>query len=425
MAAAVKPRVINTTDLGADPDDLQSLVRMLVTVNEVDLEGLITVTSCWRPTQSASNMATLLNPQLTAYGQALPNLQKHASGYPSLAYLQSISKLGQTGYGMGDVGAGKDSDGSELIIASVDKDDSRPVWVNLWGGANTLAQALWKVKNTRTSAQVDQFVGRLRVYDVLGQDDAGAWMTKTFPDLLYIRAKELVYSWQPSDSWVKTHVQSHGPLGARYPDRKYATEGDTPAFLHQMPNGLTDPDRVDWGGWGGRFGPAGKAGVRGMTESNRLGAESLYDPYYMYSDAAEGGSSISRWSTAIHNDFAARMDWSITSNYSDANHHPVAVVNGDSGKQVLRISAAAGASVNLSAAGSTDPDQDSLSYSWSYYDEPSSYHGAVTINNSAWISATVQVPSNAAGTNLHIILTVEDDGSPSLHSYRRVVIDVS
>ena len=76
------------------------------------------------------------------------------------------------------------------------------------------------MKNTRTQAQVDQFVSKLRVYDVLGQDDAGAWMTKNFPNLLYIRAKNLVYSWQPSDSWLDTNVQNHGPLGAQYPDRK-------------------------------------------------------------------------------------------------------------------------------------------------------------------------------------------------------------
>ena len=39
-----KPRVINTTDLGADPDDEQSMVRQLVCANEFDLEGLIVTT---------------------------------------------------------------------------------------------------------------------------------------------------------------------------------------------------------------------------------------------------------------------------------------------------------------------------------------------------------------------------------------------
>ncbi|QLQ36737.1 nucleoside hydrolase-like domain-containing protein [Micromonospora robiginosa] len=423
-SAGVKPRVINMTDLGADPDDLESLVRMLVTANEVDLEGIIATTSCWKPTQDATNMANLLNPRLNAYGQVLPNLQKHAQGYPTLAHLQSISKLGQRGYGMGDVGAGKDSPGSELIIAAVDRNDARPVWVNFWGGGNTLAQALWKVKNTRGQAQVDQFVSKLRVYDVLGQDEAGAWMTKTFPNLFYIRAKNLVYNWQPSDSWVDNNVQNHGPLGAQYPDRIWAFEGDSPSFLYQLPNGLTDPQHADWGGWGGRFDPVKKAGVRGMTESGRLGAEPSYDPYYMYSDAPEGGSSTSRWSTAINNDFAARMDWTVNGSYSGANHQPAAVLNGDTTRQVLQLSAAAGSTVNLSAVGSSDPDRNSLSYSWTYYDEPSSYNGAVTINNSTSSTATAQVPANAGGKSLHIILEIRDSGTPTLYSYRRAVINV-
>ena len=32
-----KPRIINTTDLGADPDDEQSMVRQLVCANEFDI----------------------------------------------------------------------------------------------------------------------------------------------------------------------------------------------------------------------------------------------------------------------------------------------------------------------------------------------------------------------------------------------------
>jgi PKD repeat protein len=419
-----KPRVINMTDLGADVDDLQSLVHMLVTSNEVDLEGLIATTSCWAPTQSSGNISSLLTPRINAYGQVLPNLQKHASGWPSVSYLQSITKLGQTGYGMGDVGAGKDSAGSNLIIAAVDKDDPRPVWVNLWGGGNTLAQALWKVKDTRSPAQVDQFVSKLRVYDVLGQDDAGAWMTKNFPNLMYIRATNLVYNWQPSDSWLDSNVQNHGVLGAQYPDRQYANEGDSAAFFYELPNGLTDTDHPDWGSWGGRFGPTKTAGVRGMSCGGKLSNEPSFDPYYMYKDASEGGSSISRWSTAIQNDFAARMDWTTTGSYSAANHHPVVVVNGDSTEQVLQISASAGSNVNLSAAGSSDPDGNALTYSWSFYEEPSSYNGAVTIQNSSSASPTVQVPSNAGGKVLHIVLALHDNGSPNLYSYRRVIINV-
>jgi hypothetical protein len=276
------------------------------------------------------------------------------------------------------------------------------------------------VKDTRTRDDVDKFVSKLRVYDILGQDEAGAWMTKTFPDLLYIRFRS-VYNWQPSDSWTDTNIKTHGALGAVYPDRKYATEGDSPAFLYQYPNGLGDPDHVDWGCWGGRCDLAEKAGIRGMSA---VTDESAYDAYYMLSDASEGGSSINRWSTAIHNDFAARMDWSTTNIYSNANHHPVAVINNDTTKAVLQISATAGSNIVLSAAGSSDPDGNTLAYSWMYYNEPSSYRGTVNIQNSSFATATVAIPPDTGGKTIHVILQLYDSGSPSLYAYRRVIINV-
>jgi hypothetical protein len=423
-ASVQKPRIIHTTDLGADVDDQESLVRVMVTANEFEIEGLIGVTGCWKNTQTSNNVANLLNPILNAYGQVLPNLNVHAKGYPTLEYLRSITRLGQTGYSMGDVGAGKDSPGSELIIAAADRADSRPLWVALWGGGNTLAQALWKVKNTRTPAELDKFVGKLRVYDVLGQDDTGAWMAKTFPNLFYLRARNMVYAWQPSGDWVRTNVQSHGPLGKVYPNKAWCYEGDTPALFYVYPNGLSNPEHPDWGCWGGRFDSSKKAGVRGMVESKKLDAEPSYDPYYMYSDAPEAGQSTSRWSTAIHNDFAARMDWSMTNSYAGANHHPIAVVNGDKTKAVLQISAAAGSNVALSAAGSSDPDGNALAYSWFHYVEPSSFKSTVTIENKTAQSATVQIPAGASGKNIHVILELHDNGSPNLYAYRRVIISV-
>jgi hypothetical protein len=144
----------------------------------------------------------------------------------------------------------------------------------------------------------------------------------------------------------------------------------------------------------------------------------------MFGNSAEGVKAIKRWSTAYDNDFAARMDWSITSEYSDANHHPIAVVNGDTSRTVLQVSAAPGSMVDLSAVGSNDPDEDALAYSWSFYQEPSSYKGKVKIEDTSAAAAKVMIPSNAGGKNLHIILELHDDSEPSLYSFRRVIINV-
>ena len=71
-----------------------------------------------------------------------------------------------------------------------------------------------------------------------------------------------------------------------------------------------------------------------------------------------------------------------------------------------------------------DPDGDSLIYSWSFYKEPSSYSGSVSIKNSSSASSTVAIQSNASGKNIHMILEIHDNGSPNLYAYRRVIINV-
>ena len=86
-----KPRIINTTDLGADPDDEQSLVRLFVCANEFDIEGLVVSTSCWKKSQSDTKM---LDKIVDAYGKAFPNLRVHAEGYPTVEHLRSIYCVG-------------------------------------------------------------------------------------------------------------------------------------------------------------------------------------------------------------------------------------------------------------------------------------------------------------------------------------------
>lgn len=142
----------------------------------------------------------------------------HSKDFPTADYLRSIVKEGQKEAAMKGTGEGKDSEGSEWIIKVVDEDDPRPVWISAWSGMNTLAQALIKVRNTRTPEELEQFISKIRVYDVLGQDDAGAWIVKNFPDLVYIRNKE-IYGWAPDDEWTRQNVQNVGPLGQVYPNR--------------------------------------------------------------------------------------------------------------------------------------------------------------------------------------------------------------
>ncbi|HYO95216.1 MAG TPA: DUF1593 domain-containing protein, partial [Polyangiaceae bacterium] len=131
-----KPRVVVLTDIANEPDDEESLVRFLVNSNEFDVEALIATTSTHLKTGPRED---LIRRQVTAYGQVHANLTKHAPGFPTAAHLLSVTKTGQTTFGMAAVGAGKGTAGSNHLISVIDKPDPRPVWVTIWGGANTFA----------------------------------------------------------------------------------------------------------------------------------------------------------------------------------------------------------------------------------------------------------------------------------------------
>ena len=278
-------RVIVMSDIGgSDPDDTQSLVHLLVTLDQIELEGFISQ-HAWVP--YGQGAIRLINGIIDRYESVQSNLIVHSKDFPTAEYLRSIVKEGQKEAAMKGTGKGKDSDGSEWIIKVVDEDDPRPVWISAWSGMNTLAQALIKVRDTRTPEELEQFVNKIRVYDVLGQDDAGAWIVRNFPDLIYIRNKE-IYGWAPADEWTRENVQNVGPLGQIYPNRIWATEGDSPSFFYCFDNGLNVPERPDYGGWGGRFDLTRKEGIRSMdwVVRNNLD-ETQYDPYHMLPASSE------------------------------------------------------------------------------------------------------------------------------------------
>lgn len=251
-AAPQKNRVIILTDIEADPDDTQSLVRLLLYANQIDLKGIVATTSCWMQEEvSPASIAKVVK----AYGKVQSNLLKHEPDYPTADQLLSLIKSGLPQYGMTGVGAGMDSEGSDWIIQELQREDDRPLWVSVWGGVNTLAQALHKIKRTSSQEEAARLVRKLRVYTISDQDDSGIWIRNNFPDLFYIVSPGDDYdsaTWTGingvflgidnttiSNSWFKEHVQQgHGPLGAVYPDVSWGVEGDTPAFLSLIPNGL-------------------------------------------------------------------------------------------------------------------------------------------------------------------------------------------
>ena len=95
-----KNRAIILTDIGADPDDSESMVRLLLYSNEIDIEGIIATTSCWQK--------NIIHPDyiksiVNAYGKVQPNLIKHEPGFPGVESLLKKIKNGIAKYGMQDV----------------------------------------------------------------------------------------------------------------------------------------------------------------------------------------------------------------------------------------------------------------------------------------------------------------------------------
>ena len=176
-------RLVVLTDIEADPDDAQTFVRLLLYSNEIDIEGLIATTSTHQRSRVAPET---LHRIIDAYAEVQQNLLNHDPDYPEAEALHALVKQGLPQYGMEAVGEGKDSEGSEWIIRVLEKQDDRPVWVSVWGGSNTLAQALWKIRDTKSKREVERMIAKIRVYTISDQDDSGPWMRVEFPDLFYI-----------------------------------------------------------------------------------------------------------------------------------------------------------------------------------------------------------------------------------------------
>lgn len=453
--AADRPRVLVLTDIENEPDDAESLVRFLVYSNQFDVEGLVATTSVHQRSRVAPDRIRQI---VTAYGRVRDNLEKHEPGFPAAEFLLARVRDGLPAYGLDGVGEGKDSPGSELLVRAVDRDDPRPLWVPVWGGPSVLAQALWKVRRTRSAADLARFVSRLRVYTISDQDDSGPWIRQEFPGLFCVTSPgshaggayhHATWSGISGDhfhgrfagadfslvtnEWLDENVRRKGPLGAEYPRWEYLMEGDTPSFLNLVDNGLSAPEHPDWGGWGGRYElytpPQRRWHLAPETrpiwtdaEDEVLGVDGRWH--------TDNHATVWRWRSAVQNDFAARMDWTIKAP-ADANHPPSVRLG-----HAAELRARPGERVELSAEGSSDPDGDALSYEWFYYGEAgslttSSGHSGqpVAIRGLDQPRASFVVPATRVmppGTGtMHFILAVTDHGTPRLTRYRRVIVNVA
>ena len=480
QANSIKPRTIVTTD--GELDDVDSFIRLLLYSNEFKIEGLIISSSQWhykgdgKGTKFTSEMEMTkqmygertelrwpgeqwIYDLVDAYGKVYPNLKKHSADFPKPEYLKSQIRIGNIDF-EGEME--KDTEGSDFIKAKLLDDDMSPLYLQVWGGTNTIARALKsiedKYKNTTDWQKIYKKVcDKAIIYAILDQDATyRKYISVNWKDIkIYYNSKQFwcfAYFWKKAvPEQFQSYLQgsfmgekvilNHGALTKMYysygdgnppkgeiediysdPEKiknnqwgnftkyDFISEGDSPAFLHLVDIGLDNLQNPQNGGWGGRL-------VQSKTQPNRWedgDAAADFNPYSQKSDLAYAQA---RWVPAIQQDFAARADWCIK-DFKNANHAPKVSV-----KEGTKLSVKGGQSINLNAI-TTDPDKNQVNVTfWQYHEVGTSPEKvAIEVKGN---QAKIQIPTTSkTGDTIHIIIESSDNGTPSLTRYQRVIFTI-
>ena len=481
----VKPRIIVTCD--PELDDHNSLLRYLLYSTDYDTEGIIYASSQvhWKGDgkgtpqfREGAEYARLgLGPQTSwrwaegerfihtdveAYAKVYPNLKVHNPEYPTPESLLSLIYEGNVAF---EADISEDTPGSDRIKEVLLDNDPRPVFVQVWGGPSTVARALKSIedqyKGTPEWETIREKVSAKCKLCLSGAQDTSFrdYIQPNWPDVesIIINADITPIGYgasrgvrTPADTlyysaaWTRENISSKGIFGELYrvwgdgktmvegdptdyfglsgysadelramgynvwtaprPKDSFISEGDTPEFLNLIGNGLRAWQSPEWGGWAGR--------MRELSDREKQMGYSA-----PFASRSSGEPVLPDFVPAVQNGIAARMTWSTTADFSAANHEPK--VSGP-----LSITAKPGATVKIKAKVS-DPDGNALTCSWAQWKVYRSFQGDVTISAPSAAETSVTIPSDAkAGDVIHMILTVEDNGTPKLASYLRTVITV-
>ncbi len=325
VSAIERPRVVIMTD--AETDDRCSMVHALLYANDMDIKAIIQTNSCFQ--RKGWSSEPWLKNMIDAYGEVLPNLRAHDPSFPSAEYLHSVSYVGdEDPTHILDIGKSyklvftgepcqidpstwEDTPGSDRIMELLLDNDPRPLIIQCWGGGNTAAKALEKLKREHPR-DYQRAVSKAVLYCIWYQDPAGSYIEQHHPDATVLLNHHFSGSWDygtmtNTDGFVKQYLHNgKNPLG-RFYSQPYISEGDTPAFLYCLGRGLRSWEDPSYGGWGGRF-----YRVKGFSN--------------VWRDT--GYADIRQWMEPALHDFQARLQWCLTPHYHQANHAPVITLDG-------------------------------------------------------------------------------------------------
>src|SRR5215471_12289149 len=314
-----KPRIIATTD--GEIDDRCSMIRLLMYANEFQVEGLVYSSSRFHWLGNTWSGIEWINAQIDQYARVYPKLRQNADGYPSpdelkrKVYVGNIENVGEME---------RETPGADRIVQVLLDDRPGPVYLQAWGGTNTIAKALSTIQKQYPS-QVDKVNRKAVVYVILDQDETlRKYIEPNWPKLQVLGSFRqfavMAYNWaslMPASMrvfferpWMEGNITvDRGSLAGSYESNEgaFRSEGDSPSYMHQIDVGLRSLENPSYGGWGGRFveEKPGKTNVWTNVE-----------------DEGDMFKPIWRWAEAFQNDWAARAAWSVKS-YREANHAPI------------------------------------------------------------------------------------------------------
>jgi hypothetical protein len=318
------PRVVVDTDLGGDPDDIHSLVRLVHYSDLVDVRGII------------SSPGPAAEPDLELIEEWIRRTDvEHlrARGHPELAREQDLlDVVAQGAEEAGPPGPGRSSPGSELLVErGLEASPEDPLWVLVWGSLTTVAQALHDEPG---------IAGNLRIYSIgdfntTADLESHAWLKRFLreeaPELWWIengalpRLSRSTFRgvWSGGDQsgeyhrrrFLERHIRGHGSThggdfdeltGDALPEANSPPEavgglkeGDSPSLLYLLSpvlGGVGDLDDPTAPSWGGQF---------------RHLDERALPNHYVDLDCEEPADcqrTISRWREAFLGHWAERWD---------------------------------------------------------------------------------------------------------------------
>ena len=436
-SSTAPPRLIITTDIGQDPDDMQSLIRLLHYANEFRIEGIIANADNNHVGEPARIRDDLIHTLISEYSKIHNNLNLAMPGFPSPEYLHGIVRKGCSSNGVdvpvnNFVGLGKDTGGSNWIIDVVDSPDPDPVCIAVWGGACDLAQALWKIRSTRGDVEVKEFIQKLRVYFIGKQDSSNDWIIDNFPELWLILALDwggdkwmssyrgMFWGGDMSNTsleWLQENVLNQNPLAAMYPTSTYTggsdknphgamKEGDSPSFLYFLQRGFNSIEHPGWGSWGGRF-------SRVSNSFFRDAADTVFDES-VSTFVESPRATVFRWRSDFQNDFAMRCAW------GGGAPGPVfrgtrIVVSDQVHDGVFGLSASPGESVHVEILTHPEELADKVEHSCFFYPQPEKGDHLPVIRKTSFNRFSLDLPSEFNRYPVHVVFRSVYGGYADYH----------